>query len=232
MNLQNLPIPEAVCFDLDNTLYPYAPCNQAGMTAVYAKLEKLFNIKEHKASTFFHEARTQVHNQLGAIASSHSRLLYFQRMLENMGLNAQALLALDLEQTFWRAYLHEAELFEGVKDLFYALRSKNIAIAIVTDMTAQVQLRKIIHFNLDGLVDHIITSEEAGADKPDPRIFMLTLKKLDCAPERVWMIGDNKAKDIAGAEACGMVGLWKSAKSINDNMSFSSFNSPLFKMFY
>lgn len=231
MNIRNLSLPKAVCLDLDNTLYAYSPCNTAGMHAVYTKLCNLFSICEADAKPCFEEARRQIKEQLGETASSHSRLLYFQRMIEIMGLKTQISLTLDLEQTFWRAYLMRMELFEGVKEFLYALRAKSIPIAIVSDLTAQIQFRKIMYLDIDGLIDHIVTSEEVGADKPDVRIFKLALEKLHCSSEQVWMIGDDKVKDIEGAVACGMTGLWKNEDKSNSGMSFSSFSHPLFKSF-
>ncbi len=226
MKFHEVPKPEAVCLDLDNTLYAYAPCNIAGMRAVYTKLERQFGISRSDAAAVFTGARHDIKEQLGPTASSHSRLLYFQRMLERMGMGSQAFLALDLEQTFWRAYLREAVLYDGAREFLYLLRRHNIPICLVTDLTAAVQFRKIIHLELDGLIDHIVTSEEAGADKPDPRIFRLALAKLGLPAENVWMLGDDSEKDIKGAAECGMHGvLVGKAGSKSDHPSFAALSA-------
>ena len=44
-----------------------------------------------------------------------------QRMLEIMGLGSQVLLALDLEQTYWRTFLGNAVLFEVLKNFLMIL---------------------------------------------------------------------------------------------------------------
>ena len=69
-----------------------------------------------------------------------------QRMLEIMGLGSQVLVALDLEQTYWRTFLNSAVLFDGVRELLDEIRLYGIPTAIVTDLTAQIQFRKIIYF--------------------------------------------------------------------------------------
>ena len=61
--------------------------------------------------------KRQVKRQLGHTASSHSRLLYFQRGIEMLGRKTQLLITLDLEQTYWRTFLSHCELFPGVRDL-------------------------------------------------------------------------------------------------------------------
>ena len=221
--MHTISLPKAVCFDLDNTLYSYEACNKAGMCAVYLKLYKNFSLEKKEASVLFSEARRQIKQMLGATASSHNRLLYFQRMLELMGLNAQVSLALDLEQTFWRAYLQQAVLFDGVKEFIYTLRARNIAIAIVSDMTAQIQLRKLMHLDIDGLIDQIITSEEAGHDKPHPAVYSLALEKLGTKPCETWMIGDDIEKDVHGSVACGMFGLLKGKKTTAAVPTFQNF---------
>lgn len=197
------------------------------MDAVCQKLYRNFSLEENKFSVVFSEARKQIKQRIGATAASHSRLLYFQRMLELLGLNAQVSLALDLEQTFWRAYLQQAELFAGVKDFIYTLRARNIAIAIVSDMTAQIQFRKLMHLDIDGLIDQIITSEETGHDKPHPSMFTLALEKLGTEPDETWMIGDDFERDVQGAIACGMVGVFKGKNTACDVPQFNDFRALL-----
>lgn len=201
--------PKAVFFDLDNTLYEYSSANIAGMAAIYTKLLSAYPLDKTTLENAFAQARTEIKQQTKSTASSHSRLLYFQRMLEILGMNTQALLSLDLEQTYWRAYLRKAQLFDGVKNFLYELRARNIQTLIVSDLTAQIQLRKLIHFDIDGLIDYVVTSEEAGADKPHQNIFNLALKKANCDPQDVWMIGDSLEKDMEGAEALSITTIQK-----------------------
>ena len=222
---RTLPRPQAICIDMDNTLYEYEPCNRAGMAAVYKKLDKQFSVDATTAQRCFLQARQEIKHQLGPTAASHSRLLYFQRMLEIAHFKSQISLCLDLEQTFWRFYLQQMRLFPGVSDFLYSLREQNIAVAIVSDLTLQIQMRKLMWLELDGLMDYLITSEEAGADKPDPAMFRLAMAKLNTDPEKTWMIGDDYEKDILGAEACGMIGI---LKGYSDSVPcFQNFNQLL-----
>jgi putative hydrolase of the HAD superfamily len=119
-------------------------------------------------------------------------------MLEIMGLGSQVLLALDFEQTYWRTFLSNAILFDEVKELLDDLRLLGIPTVIVTDLTAQIQFRKIVYFGLDHYFDYIVTSEEAGFDKPHAAPFQIALEKIQPVGENVWMIGDNPVNDIQG----------------------------------
>ena len=191
-------LPDAILFDTDNTLYPYDPAHAAAQRAVREKVLKTFSIKSEDFDKAFKQARQQVKARLKHTASSHSRLLYLQRMLEIMGLGSQVLLALDFEQTYWRTFLSNAILFDEVKELLDDLRLLGIPTAIVTDLTAQIQFRKVVYFGLDHYFDYIVTSEEAGFDKPHEAPFKIAIEKMRPKGDLIWMIGDNPVNDIRG----------------------------------
>jgi HAD superfamily hydrolase (TIGR01549 family) len=192
-------LPDAILFDTDNTLYPYDPAHETAMRAVREKVTKTFSIDGDAFDKAFAEAREQVKKRLHHTAASHSRLLYFQRMLEIIGLGSQVMLALDFEQTYWRTFLSNAVLFDEVKELLDDLRLLGIPTAIVTDLTAQIQFRKVVYFGLDHYFDYIVTSEEAGHDKPHEAPFQIALEKMRPKGNCIWMIGDNPVNDIRGA---------------------------------
>ena len=193
-------IPHVILFDLDNTLYSYQAAHEQAMENVSSKVMKTLGISLSQFEKVYDEAKTQIKKQLGLTASSHSRLLYFQRMLEILGLGSQVLLALDFEQTYWRTFFNNAELFDGVKEFLDEIRILGISTAIVTDLTAQIQFRKIIYFGLEQYVDYIVTSEECQFDKPYSGMFELALNKIKPKGRCIWMIGDNPVNDIFGAK--------------------------------
>ena len=203
-------LPRLFLFDIDNTLYSYDEPHKAAMAAVKTKVTSLFSVSEHDFNESFVRSREEVKRRLGSAAASHSRLLYMQRMLEILGLGSQILMALDLEQTYWRTFLSKAILFENVKELLDDIRLLDIRAVVVTDLTAQIQFRKLIYFGLENSFDYVVTSEEAGFDKPHKAPFELALEKSGVNEGSVWMIGDNAINDIWGArEAIGAVTLQK-----------------------
>jgi HAD superfamily hydrolase (TIGR01549 family) len=202
-------IPQAVIFDTDNTLYDYRFPHKAAMNEVISKAESLLKVNPRDFQAAFDAARQKVKERLGQTASSHSRLLYFQRTIENLGFGTQLLMTLDLEQTYWRTFLNHTRLFDDVKEFVLDLRASGISTAIITDLTAQIQFRKLIYFGMDDCFDYVVTSEEAGQDKPSEAPFQLALEKLKCDATRCWMIGDNWEADVVGASAIGMTTLMK-----------------------
>jgi putative hydrolase of the HAD superfamily len=202
--------PSCVLLDLDNTLYDHAVCNSAGMNAARALAQQLLNIPPAEFDQCFADARLEVKNRLGATAAAHSRLIYFHRTIERAGFGSQPFVNLQLEQAFWRGYLDAAVLFPSVQEFLDDLRIAGIPAVIVTDLTAQIQFRKLTMLGLDRLIDWIVTSEESGRDKPDPAIFELALAKVGGVEGTVWMIGDDIRCDLMGARrAIGAVTLQK-----------------------
>ena len=201
MNFQRLPFPNCVLLDLDDTVYPYGKAHEAGLNGASEVAKRLLGIPQGEFLESYACARTQTKRRLGHVASSHNRLLYFQRMLEIIGLGSQVGFALELEQAYWSLFLDEAELRPQVLDFLDDLRLNGIPIVAVTDLTAAIQFRKMRVWQIDRYIDWVVTSEEVGADKPAPAMFELALAKLGGIEGEVWMIGDNPEADIEGAKA-------------------------------
>ena len=168
-------LPDVIWFDMDNTFYHYDPPHKAAQLMVQKKAMSTFAISKKDFISAYEQARQKIKSQLDKTASSHSRLLYFQRTFEILGLGSQPLMALDFEQTYWRTFLSHVKLFDGLIPLLDEIRIMGIPMGIITDLTAQVQFRKIIYFKLDQYFDHIVTSEESGFDKPHPASFQADL---------------------------------------------------------
>ena len=186
------------------------------------KVEKLLGIEKKIFREAFNEARKEIKNRLGNVASSHSRLLYMQKTIEKLELGTRILTTLDLEQTYWRTFLNGSNLFPGVIEFIHLLKSKGIATANITDLTAQIQFRKLVYFGIDELFDYVVTSEEAGKDKPDIRPFEVVIEKLGVKPKNIWMIGDNPDTDMLGAGKIGMIKIQKKhngVKVVNNGLA-------------
>ena len=207
--------PSCVLLDFDNTLYDYASCNRAGMEAARGLAQSLLNIVPADFDQCFADARSELKARLGPTASSHSRLLYFQRTVERAGFASQPFVVLQLEQAFWRAYLDAASLFPQAMDFLDDLRISGTPTVILTDQTAQIQMRKMILLGIDRAVDWIVTSEEVGQDKPSSLGFELALAKIGGVEGPVWFIGDDVDCDLAGArQVLGAVTLHKVAAGV------------------
>lgn len=173
------------------------------MLAVYTKALHKIGIAPDEFKKAFDIARTEIKKQLGKTASSHSRLLYFQRSLEHLKFRSQIQLSLELEQVYWGSFLAASELREGALEFLDQLARTNIPKVLITDLTSQIQFRKLVYMELDKRFEYVVTSEESGSDKPSPVGFEIALAKIESslpAERTIWMIGDNVKSDIEGAK--------------------------------
>lgn len=205
--MDNKP-PKAILFDLDNTLYDYEVCNQAGQKTVLIWLSAKLGISVRRLNQMYKTARTTIHQQLSGQAASHSRLLYLKYVLEYCTAQTQTKLTLQAATIFWRAYFAQLKLRPGILPLLRYLQSKKIPLAIITDLTTELQLRKILQLHIEKYFTYIISSEEAGHDKPHSAIMNLVLKRLNISAQHTILIGDSISHDQAMAQHCQLT-FWR-----------------------
>ncbi len=75
---------------------------------------------------------------------------------------------------------------------------------LITNGFQEVQQIKLKVSGMDRYFEKLITSEEAGVKKPDPRIFYYALEKTGALCNESLMIGDDYAVDIESARQVGM----------------------------
>ena len=184
----------AIVFDLDDTLYDCLHENDKAVddTVRYVANE-LLHIDEVTVMKAFEEGRDMVKDQLSAwdMAAQHNRVLYFQKMLEILGVSP-----------------FKISIFPGALEFIDDMKARGIKIGICTDMTAHIQFRKIERLGLTGRLDAMITSEEAGIEKPNRRMFDMIATKLGVKNDEVIYVGDSYKKDVMGAKNAGMTPVW------------------------
>ncbi|QLG63720.1 HAD family hydrolase [Halorarum salinum] len=196
---------EAVLFDLDDTLYPYPPCNEAGKRAAFETFRDLgYDLDRDGFDALYREGRREVKRELAGTASAHERFLYFKRAIHLHAGTHRSEDALRLGEAYWDAYVDGMSLFEGVVDALAAIRGAGVAVAVVTNLTTRIQLKKLHRLGIEEHVDLLLTSEETGREKPASVMFTLPLARLDCRPSEALMVGNSPESDVEGANAVGL----------------------------
>jgi putative hydrolase of the HAD superfamily len=99
--------------------------------------------------------------------------------------------------------------FAGMQETLLELRNRGIVLGLITNGTVEMQGRKIDRLGIAPLLDVIIISEAEGVRKPDPRIFLSALERLQVPASSAVYVGDNPEADIRGALNCGLGAIWK-----------------------
>lgn len=217
---------KAVILDIDDTLYNYDKINVEAMKALGDYTCREFGIPEEEFKKALHWARKETHVILGNVAASHNRILYSQKILEYIKENPVEK-ALDMYDVYWEYMLAHMVLRDGVIELLENCRNKRIKIGICTDLTAHIQHRKIRRLGIAPWINALVTSEEAGADKPYEFMYQLILMKLHVEPGEALFIGDSLEKDVNGPERFGMRALWFQEKPTEKKPAISSFREAM-----
>lgn len=199
--------PAAILLDLDNTVYAYAPCHEAGLKAA-------FLVSDFTDETAFRaaydEAREQAKHAIADTGAAHCRLLYFKRLLESRLGHTATAQTLALYRAYWDGYHAAMQLDPGVRECLTHWHEAGIPTAWITDFTTEQQLRKLQTLGIEGLVTYLLSAEEMGAVKPDPRGVDEALARFGIAPgPAVWFVGDDTKRDRGVAAARGLTFLWR-----------------------
>ena len=193
-----------ILLDLDNTLYEYELCHRYAIESCSQYFQKNNPTSFFQFKKNYELAKQEIKKYTAGQAASHSRFLYFQRFLENKFQKTDVNLTIRFEKLYWNSFFKKMRLFSGVMDFLKQCHKNNIKVCLITDLTASIQFKKINYLKIGKYLDFIVSSEEAGRDKPHQNIFRLALQKLKMRPNDVILIGDDYNKDLAGGEQMGI----------------------------
>ncbi len=196
---------KGILLDIDNTLYQYAPLHKLAQDALFEYIRFEFSLETKQIEHAFSQAKIQIKQNTPETASSHNRLLYMQNMCEILKLNS-LIHSLTLYNIYWDTFLGQLSLTKGAR-LFFE-KYGHLPICLLTDLTAHIQHRKVAKLKLNRWTNIMVSSEEAGCEKPHPFMFQLALHKLGLQSHEVCMIGDSYTKDIQGAKRLGIHAFW------------------------
>jgi putative hydrolase of the HAD superfamily len=84
---------------------------------------------------------------------------------------------------------------DGARDAIERLRARGLALAVVSNWDVS------LHDRLDHIGIPVVTSADAGARKPDPRVFRIALERLHVPASRTLHVGDTDHDREAAAAA-------------------------------
>jgi len=193
-------------FDLDHTLWDFESNSRSVLSELHTDLD-LAGHGVESASEFiavYEEVNEGLWRRYeeGRMDKSVLRVLRFRNTLLRFGVRNDR-----LSTTLGHEYLERCPrrtaLFPGVLELMAAVAPTH-RVHIITNGFEEVQHRKVAASGLAPFIDVLLTSEQAGASKPDPRIFHLAMKRAGATAAESLMVGDSAGNDIAGARGVGM----------------------------
>jgi len=98
-------------------------------------------------------------------------------------------------------------LIDGALETLSYLRER-YRLGLVTNGFTDIQQVKNERTGLAGLIDMMLTSDDAGVMKPNTAIFHSAADMIGCPPGECLFVGDSYEIDVAGASESGMRTVW------------------------
>lgn len=195
-----------IFFDLDRTLWDFNKNSEVSLHQLFRdyQLQSIFG------SFLFFKSRYEYHNGKLWNAYYQKRLKKEDLMYRRFYLTLKEAgkddldLAKEIANDFIEISPLQTGTFPNTHETLEYLKEKGYKLYIITNGFNQVQGKKLKNSKLDSYFTKIITSEDAGANKPTPQIFEYAFNKAGASANNSIMIGDDLSTDIAGAKRVKM----------------------------
>ena len=191
-------------FDIDRTLWDYKTNVRSIMQDIYIK----FKLQEYAIdfdnflSVFDHyNILLWTKFRKGQIKKAILRDRRFYLTLKKFGINNYDL-AIKCSSEYIAISPNKTNLFPDVIETLEYLKTK-YHLHIITNGFNEVQFKKLKNSGLKHFFEKVVTSDNAGSQKPNMKIFEYALTSVNARKNESLMIGDDWDLDIIGAKSYG-----------------------------
>ena len=199
---------KAVFFDLYNTLVHFYPplaeiqqtaCREVGLEVTseginhgYGLADDYFS-KENGRYPLSKRSQQEMDDFFGE---------YERMILRGAGIEMSAQAALRVWKLTQRVS-KKMVLFDDAPLGLRTLRERGFILGALTNLRPELR-DQMDKAGLLTLLDFVITSEDAGAQKPFPPIFLAALRRANAEPDQAVHVGDQYHSDVEGARNVGI----------------------------
>jgi len=201
----------AITLDLDDTLWPIEPTMRRAERLAHELLAghapeiianwSIERLRERRMA--IHATRPELRRDFVTI-----RRLALQEAFRDAGADdAQFAEIIEASLHVHMTARNEVELYPEVLACLQRLSARYRVASLSNGNACLVQI------GLDHLFHAMVSAHAHGTSKPDPALFHVACRELDCAPEEVVHLGDDIELDIRGARAAGLHAVWMNRAS-------------------
>jgi putative hydrolase of the HAD superfamily len=198
----------AVFFDLDETLLDHTSAVRAGAAALARALghpdpakavELWLALERHFFDRYL----------AGELSFLEQRRARVRGLAAEVGRELDDAEADAAFATYFSCYQASWTAFPDVESCVARLRTHaDVRLGVVTNGDRVGQRAKLARLGLLDAMDVVVTADEVGCGKPDPRIFQEACERAGVPAEAAVMVGDRLDVDADGARAAGLLGVW------------------------
>lgn len=187
---------DAIIFSLDGTLYDNSKIKFTVLLKNLfdtSKFQALLKTRSELAGKDFQDTETFYHNFFSLLGkySKTSR-----KEIREWYLN-------DFYPSYRDSLRDKFFPREGVLELLKHLNNKSIRIGCVSDYLMVPERLDVLGIPTS-YFETMLSSEEVGALKPNPRVYAVAANKMDVEPSKILVVGDHDKRDGEAAIQAGM----------------------------
>jgi putative hydrolase of the HAD superfamily len=207
------PAIKALLFDLDGTLIDHDTAAVVALTQALQAIPGLHQVDHVHARRRWKQLEELAMERYlsGELTFTGQRRLRVTSLAAELGLGTWDAPRAD---AWFAGYLHYYEsawrTYPDVRPALDALaeQHRHLRLGVLTNGDADQQRKKLIRVGLASELPEVIASSEAGAAKPNAKIFHQGCTRLRLAPDEVAYVGDRLQTDAIAATNAGLHGIW------------------------
>jgi putative hydrolase of the HAD superfamily len=104
-----------------------------------------------------------------------------------------------------------SQIFPDAVETLRTLRERGLRLGLLSNTwwAAEWHNADLAAHGLSELLDELVYTSDLPHSKPHPSVFREVARRLGVEPREAVMVGDRMIDDVAGAQAIGMLGIWK-----------------------
>ena len=100
----------------------------------------------------------------------------------------------------------------GAADAVRWCKARGLRVVLVTNTLSRGDAEVRRDWKRAGLadaIDAVVSSHDAGWEKPHPAMYLRALDLARVEPAEAFMVGDDPVRDVSGAQAVGLRAIWR-----------------------
>ena len=206
---------KAISFDVDSTLWDFDEALERGLTAALNELQSVNEPAAERLSVaVMNQAWQRERDELPGGVTDLNQLRHdsMRRALADIGIK-DVMLAGRMSDAYFEERNRNNQPFDDVVPGLEALHGK-YKLGLLTNGNMKPErlgLQKYFEFR-------VLSVEHGGIEKPDPRIFEITLREAGCEPHELAHVGDHLEYDVMGANDSGVRSVWLNRTSASRHL--------------
>jgi 2-haloalkanoic acid dehalogenase type II len=203
---------KAISFDADGTLWDFQLVMRHSLGKV---MEELEHLDPQAAAALDIDrmiiTRNMVAEELKGKTTSLEDIRFqaFKRTLEEIN-RPNNDLARHLNDVYLRHRFEDTEPYEDVLPTLQTLRER-YRLGLLSNGNSYPE-----RCGFEGVFDSVVFSQTHCVEKPDPAIFRIALRELDCSETELLHVGDSLENDVEGAHSAGIRCAWLNRNQIQN----------------